>query len=514
MVMATFVAIFMVALVYHVAGVGKAALEAQTMQDAADSVAFSTATADARGMNVIALINLVMAAVLSVLVALKVHQAVLIVAIAVVGVLCVVTQGAACGAIQPLGTALNKVNKIIDEVEPRVKDVLEGLESAADVIARVTPILAQAEAVYISTRDVHDPAKIGFAWPLAEELPVTEGSFEELCEKAGETVVETCTFFLPGDLPDFAMETVGELVGEMAGTFSAYFCGGSDTAPDGTREEEVAYPVSDHPECDSSGAQPSSGGGCGSEECERCSGWGCAACVGKMGASNYLKGQWTRTVDVWVEIEQEGGYVHKMIESSGESEVVWLDDDPCDGEAACGGEYICASEDEENAGSGYPDGARRITRNAYKYLHACIVEEEIEVEVPGEPIDADEWPKPKALDEEEVPEGLRVRGFVLGSTRRAGRLEKVSIAGGDPGDGVPGRISFAAADFLSPDMDLWHMNWRSRLIRFRLGGGEEGFSESCSGAFAAECSQVGGQVDAFGGDGGFEVPGLEDAILH
>ena len=43
MVMATFVAIFMVAVVYHVAGVGGAVLEQQVMQDAADATTFSAA---------------------------------------------------------------------------------------------------------------------------------------------------------------------------------------------------------------------------------------------------------------------------------------------------------------------------------------------------------------------------------------------------------------------------------------------------------------------------------------
>ena len=100
MVMATFFALFLVGLVYHVAGVGHAPLEQQIMQYAADSVAFSAATAKARGMIVIALLNLVMAAVLAVLVAIRVLVAVLAVATAAVGVLCIVSQGAACGAVE------------------------------------------------------------------------------------------------------------------------------------------------------------------------------------------------------------------------------------------------------------------------------------------------------------------------------------------------------------------------------------------------------------------------------
>ncbi|HUT76203.1 MAG TPA: hypothetical protein VM285_00860, partial [Polyangia bacterium] len=169
--MATFIALFLVGLVYHVAGVGQAALEQQIVQDGADAVAYSNAAAKARGMNLLALINLVMSAALAVLVALRVLQAILAVAIAAVGVACIVTQGAACGAMVPLGQALDKVTSIADKVEPRIKDVLDGLEKASDEINDIVPLLAQAEAVYIAARGEHDPVVAGFAWPVTDPLP-------------------------------------------------------------------------------------------------------------------------------------------------------------------------------------------------------------------------------------------------------------------------------------------------------------------------------------------------------
>ena len=511
MVMATFVAIFLVALVYHVAGVGHAALEAQIMQDAADSVAYSAATAKARGMNIIALINLVMAAALSVLVALRTLQALLVAAIAIVGVACVVTQGAACGAMVPLGNALHKVNKITDKVEPRIKDVLEGLEKAANAVAKTVPVLATAEAVYVSRRSEHDPAELGFAWPLVDELPVVEGSFEELCEKAGENVVIASTFLLPGDLPQFAQDTVGELVGGMASTFSSYFCGGDDSSPPDAMTEEVAYPLKEHTECDAAAGRPNeSTGECDTELCETCSGHGCALCIGLLDHDDFLRAQWTRRKDVWVEWTDPGGYPAKSVESSGSPELVWDDGDPCDGEGSCGGGAVCDEEEREDAGSGYPDGAERVTRTVYTALNGCILEEDIEIEIQGEPLDPDEWPKPKALDEEALPEALRLRGFVFGGTGYDARMRKVAIAGSDGGEGPPGRISFAAADFSSEDEDLWHMNWRSRLIRFRLPASGEGMSESCSGAFASECSGVGQKADGYF-DGDSFSP---DLVIH
>ncbi len=518
MVMATFVAVFMVALVYHVAGVGHAAIEQQVVQDAADSVAYSSAAAKARGMNIIALINLVMAAVMSILVALRVLQAILTVAIVVVGVACVVTQGAACGAMVPLGKALDKVMDIADDVEPRIKDVLEGLEKASNAVSKTVPVLAEAEAVYISTRAVYDPVEIGFAWPIMDELPVKEGSFEELCERAGENVVVACTFLLPGDLPEFAQDTVGELVGGVAGSFTSFFCGGSDSPPADEMTRDVAYPLNDHPECDDSSGRPNEwSGGCDTALCDTCSAWGCTACIGKQESNRYGEGLWTRRKDVWVEWVDSSGQISKSIESTGAKELVWIDDDPCEGGGVCGGEVVCFIEDNEDAGSGYPDGAQRVTRTEYPALHSCLIEETLEVEVQGEPLDPDDWPKPKALDDEQLPEGLRVRGFVIAGTGYEGRMRKVGIAGSghDDVDAV-GRIGFAAADFTSGDMDLWHMSWRSRLIRFRMPSSDEGFAGSCDGEFSSECQSVGSQTDTFfdGGGGANGLTGLEGLVLH
>ena len=78
LVMALFVAIGLVGLVYHVSSLGQAVLEQQIMQDAADATAFSAATVNARGMNILALLNLIMVACLTVLIALRLVQALII----------------------------------------------------------------------------------------------------------------------------------------------------------------------------------------------------------------------------------------------------------------------------------------------------------------------------------------------------------------------------------------------------------------------------------------------------
>ena len=58
MVMGVFMAALMVGFIYYVKGIGDAILFKERMQDAADSGAFAAVATHARGMNLIALINI------------------------------------------------------------------------------------------------------------------------------------------------------------------------------------------------------------------------------------------------------------------------------------------------------------------------------------------------------------------------------------------------------------------------------------------------------------------------
>src|SRR5262249_25403735 len=71
MVLGIFMCSVIVGLLWYVAGIGDAIVYRDRMQEAADAVAFSGATLHARGMNLLVLLNLLMAVVLAVRVALK-----------------------------------------------------------------------------------------------------------------------------------------------------------------------------------------------------------------------------------------------------------------------------------------------------------------------------------------------------------------------------------------------------------------------------------------------------------
>ena len=62
MVMGIFMAMLLVGLIYYVWGIGDAVMVRERMQDASDTASFSAAVIHARGMNLISLMNMIMAA--------------------------------------------------------------------------------------------------------------------------------------------------------------------------------------------------------------------------------------------------------------------------------------------------------------------------------------------------------------------------------------------------------------------------------------------------------------------
>ncbi len=525
MVMSVFFGIFLVAILYHLIGVGGAALEQQIMQDAADASVFSAATANARGMNMLVLINLIMVVVLAVLVALRLVQAILTVATAVVSVLCVIpwTSAVGCPMVTPLTDLTVQVSDLVGEVEDIVNEVLEGLNSAADLINQAVPYLAEAEAVYVTTRKQYNPAQVGFVWPVFEELPTKDGEFDTLCKKAAESVVDIVFFYLPDGIKEF----LGSVVGGLAQTFSSYFCGGDGGGgpPNTTETVNVGYPANSDERCkpkdtDWSGS-PSSEGQCNERgeidketcdcgnntECIYCSKSGCNYCFPRLNTID--KGLWTIRRDKWREFFKEG----ETDENGLKQPDVWLfkewieedrrwikriDGNPCSGlimnscnegsafsprkssnleegdDPPAPPDMICMSEEikEQNQAIDSQDAkVRDIERTSYLYLHSCEIRTRLNVAAPegSAPIEGGDDKVPRELDIKTYSDLSKMRSVVLGKGESKKRIKAVNIAATDPSNGALGeRFSFAAAEYYSPNNDLWHLNWTTRFIRFCL----------------------------------------------
>lgn len=229
-VVALFLAVFAIAILYTVVGTAEVILARERLQDAADVAALSSAVMHARSMNLLVLINLIMAALLAVLVTIKLVESLAIIGIVVAGALAWVTAGATLAAIPPLQSVQQTMHSTYEDVKDPIYQALEALNEVSDKVAEVTPrsaaSMGNAEVARFGA-----PVQKGVVEGTRDTLPVANGSFDELCGKAGG---------LPAMLARTGLESAGipalpELMGalespmeSLTGQFSDWFCGDSD----------------------------------------------------------------------------------------------------------------------------------------------------------------------------------------------------------------------------------------------------------------------------------------------
>lgn len=234
MVVGVFFSAFLVGALWYVAGVGNAVLFRERLQDAGDATAFAAAVYHARGMNIIAMINLVMAAVLGVLVALKIAKMLLMITYIITQIICMLPYCVGCWAC-PIAAAAktgeSAVDSLIEAVEPVINTLLQTMSKLQKAVAITFPIIAEEKA--LSTAKLYkNPVDGGLMIsdsliPSGSRLglPVEEDSFTKLCEKAGEFVGE----FALAPFAVFGVPTkwASGLVGGLVAMAPSYFCGDS-----------------------------------------------------------------------------------------------------------------------------------------------------------------------------------------------------------------------------------------------------------------------------------------------
>ncbi len=240
-VLALLMTVCLVGALYYVVGIGQAVLLRERLQDAADAGAYSSAAILARGMNLLALINLIMSALLAVLVALKLVQTVCMVAgpiLAAVGFWCPPCAAAAPLVISAGQNAGNAAEQLKQEIMP----MLKVLHLAARGVRQIVPIIAQVEVVDTVLSHYKPPAAFGFALPARLTLPTKDDDFSVLCTHAASFVGDMVM------LPFKSVPGVGgagpvhDLVsGALEGLAKAapgWFCGEAGAKPP---EYEVKY---------------------------------------------------------------------------------------------------------------------------------------------------------------------------------------------------------------------------------------------------------------------------------
>ncbi len=229
---------FLIGAIWYLVGLGDAMVFHETMQDAADATSFAPSVMNARGMNVLALVNLVMAAILAILVAVKIVQLLLLAATVIA---CALPLNPYCPLLSSWQSPYGTFVRITDRT---VSTVNKGLYKAESALAKSIPVLGQAKAE-AAARSYGPVVEGGFVAgiPLVPGgsaggagqrwgLPVEDEKYENLCLHASEDVkgiVFKPLRYLPGAnaIVQPIMRFASGLIDELVRSFPGYFCGGA-----------------------------------------------------------------------------------------------------------------------------------------------------------------------------------------------------------------------------------------------------------------------------------------------
>jgi hypothetical protein len=220
----------MIGLLYFVIGLGEDMLLRERMQDAADASALSAAVVHARGMNLIALVNQLMAALVSLLIMVRMLQVLCIASLALGSLLSWTTGGASLAVVPPSGAAEQEADAAWEELQHVVQPIMRSLHALHLGIEYGMPGAAEDRALEIAPTYGSELIDFGFAVPGSYPLPVKDGDWQELCDRAGAGARELVQFPLEGIAPDPAVrKLVSSAADAMSGSFAKLFCGGGGT---------------------------------------------------------------------------------------------------------------------------------------------------------------------------------------------------------------------------------------------------------------------------------------------
>lgn len=241
MVLGVFAAVLLVGMLYYVAGIGLTLLLRERTQDAADTLALAGSVNLARGMNLIVFFNLLMAALVTVLLALKVVSVLLVAALAILGGLSLFVPGAAA-AIPAVHAAQRSVNTAHNAAKRAIDPTLRGLNKLSHASSALVPAAGLTAATWNVRRHYSDINFVGVPVPGRTTLPTEDDQFERLCQEAAGNLQDLATKAL-GDL-DAVKKVVGKGVGKIARATSRYFCEKNGPPPSMSVDYKRALPAS------------------------------------------------------------------------------------------------------------------------------------------------------------------------------------------------------------------------------------------------------------------------------
>lgn len=158
-------AVVLTAGAFEIDNVRQALMHRELLQSGADIAAGEAARWHAQGMNLLVLINILMAAVLSILVAIRAVQLIALAAAIVGAIVAVVTGGAGAGVAAGALRAAERAYNLERKAAPKIMTVLEWGTQVERWVAAVTPYVATIASAITTAED--DFEGVGFAGGLS-----------------------------------------------------------------------------------------------------------------------------------------------------------------------------------------------------------------------------------------------------------------------------------------------------------------------------------------------------------
>ncbi len=240
-------AVLLVGLLWYVVGVGNAVAARERAQEAADAAAFSVAVGQARGMNTLVLINLILSVLAGIRLVVNVVFVVLTILTAIFAVLSWLPPFAALAI--SAGAALTAVSKVRDGVNAATGHAMNALGVVAEEVTAHGAVIALYTPDFISRG--YKPIikeKDGYIEPI-DELPVeVDTNGEKLCGKAAEAFEDMTKEIFAGIGADVVGDLLGRLMGLARPMFenpagAVVFCGLGGNVPEIQLPSEFAEEI-------------------------------------------------------------------------------------------------------------------------------------------------------------------------------------------------------------------------------------------------------------------------------
>lgn len=188
MVMGVFMAAMLVGMIYYVWGIGGAVVHRERLQDAADTAAFGAAVIEARGMNLICVLNMIMLILAVIGTAMQIVPWIVGFAAAFATYDCVTTPCVFCACCPACIAAVNHGLNFLDALddaddwEDRITNAMSAMNTAGHAVAQGAPIMAEALALAYGADTYRPTTDFGAALvPLIDGLEIENDDSGYVC---------------------------------------------------------------------------------------------------------------------------------------------------------------------------------------------------------------------------------------------------------------------------------------------------------------------------------------------